>query len=49
MHQLARLQVIGDEELNYKKCLTNEEFGKQAIMADLLYFKYYFLDVLQRP
>jgi len=29
--------------------LTNEEFGKQAIMADLLYFKYYFLDALQRP
>jgi RNase adapter protein RapZ len=49
LHQLARLQVIGDEGLNYKKCLTNEEFGKQAIMADLLYFKYYFLDALQRP
>jgi len=49
LHQLARLQVFGDEGLNYKKCLTNEEFGKQAIMADLLYFKYYFLDALQRP
>ena len=49
LHQLARLQVIGDEELNYKKCLTSEEFGKQAIMADLLYFKYYFLDALQKP
>lgn len=49
LHQLARLQVLGDEGLNYKKCLTNEEFGKQAIMADLFYFKYYFLDALQRP
>jgi RNase adapter protein RapZ len=49
LHQLARLQVLGDEGLNYKKCLTNEEFGKQAIMADLLYFKYYFLDALQKP
>lgn len=49
LDQLARLQVHGDEGLNYKKCLTNEEFGKQAIMADLLYFKYYFLDALQRP
>jgi aminoglycoside/choline kinase family phosphotransferase len=49
LHQLAKLQVIGDEGLNYKKCLTNEEFGKQAIMADLLYFKFYFLDALQRP
>ena len=49
LHQLARLQVLGDEGMNYKKCLTNEEFGKQAIMADLLYFKYYFLDALQKP
>jgi UPF0042 nucleotide-binding protein len=49
LHQLARVQVLGDEGLNYDKCLTNKEFGKQAIMADLLYFKYYFLDALQRP
>jgi RNase adapter protein RapZ len=49
LHQLARVQVLGDEGLNYDKCLTNKEFGKQAIMADLLYFKYYFLDALQKP
>ena len=47
--QLARLQILGDDRLDYKKCLTNEEFGKQAIMADLLYFKYYFLDGLRKP
>ncbi len=47
--RLAQLQVKGHEELNYKKCLTNTSFGKQAIMADLLYFKYYFLDALRRP
>jgi len=47
--RLAELQVRGDEGLNYEKCLTNETFGKQAIMADLLYFKYYFLDALRRP
>jgi hypothetical protein len=35
--------------MDYKKCLTNQEFGKQAIMADLLYFKYYFLDALRKP
>ncbi len=46
---LAELQVKGDEGLNYEKCLTNKEFGKQAIMADLLYFKYYFLDALRKP
>ena len=49
LHQLARLQVLGDEGMDYEKCLTNKEFGKQAIMADLLYFKYYFLDALRRP
>lgn len=49
LQQLALLQVRGHEDLNYKKCLTNTSFGKQAIMADLLYFKYYFLDALRRP
>ena len=49
LQQLALLQVKGHEDLNYKKCLTNTSFGKQAIMADLLYFKYYFLDALRQP
>lgn len=49
LHQLALLQIKGDENLDYRKCLTNQEFGKQAIMADLLYFKYYFLDALRKP
>lgn len=47
--KLAELQVKGHELVDYRKCLTNSEFGKQAIMADLLYFKYYFLDALARP
>lgn len=49
LDELARLQVLGDEGLDYNKTLTNREFGKEAIMADLLYFKYYFLDALRRP
>lgn len=49
LHQLAKVQVLGDEGLDYEQCLTNKEFGKQAILADLLYFKYYFLDALQKP
>ena len=36
LHQIARLQVLGDEGIDYERCLTNKEFGKQAIMADLL-------------
>ncbi len=49
LQALALLQVKGDDGLNYNNCLTNKEFGKQAIMADLLYFKYYFLDALRKP
>jgi len=49
LQQLALLQVKGHEGLDYEKCLTNTSFGKQAIMADLLYFKYYFLDALRKP
>ena len=47
--ELARLQVEGSKVVNFEFCLTNSEFGKQAIMADLLYFKYYFLDALRKP
>ncbi|MCR6722452.1 MAG: phosphotransferase [Chitinophagaceae bacterium] len=49
LESLAALQVNGDKGLDYSQCLTNKEFGKQAIMADLLYFKYYFLDALRKP
>lgn len=47
--QLARMQILGGETLNYDLCLTAKEFGKQAIMSDLLYFKYYFVDTLKYP
>lgn len=49
VQSLARLQVQADDGLDYTRCLTNQEFGKQAILADLLYYKYYFLDTLQKP
>jgi hypothetical protein len=49
LENLVQIQVKGHEGINYKKCLTNKEFGKQAILADLLYFKYYFLDALRKP
>lgn len=47
LSQLARMQILGDKELNYGWCLTAKEFGRQAIISDLLYFKYYFLDTLK--
>jgi RNase adapter protein RapZ len=49
LQALAQVQVRGDEELDYEYCLTSKEFGRQAIMSDLLYFKYYFLDALRKP
>jgi aminoglycoside/choline kinase family phosphotransferase len=47
VRELATLQIKGDENLDYSRCLTSKEFGKQAIVADLLYFKYYFVDTLK--
>ena len=49
LRSLASLQIKGDRNLNYDDCITSKEFGKQAIMSDLLYFKYYFLDTLKIP
>jgi aminoglycoside/choline kinase family phosphotransferase len=46
---LANLQINGDKNLDYSQCITSKEFGKQAIISDLLYFKYYFLDTLKIP
>jgi aminoglycoside/choline kinase family phosphotransferase len=46
---LVQLQIKGDEGLDYDKTITSKEFGKQAIVSDLLYFKYYFLDTLKIP
>lgn len=49
LSSLAWLQISGDKNLNYNWCITSKKFGKQAIISDLLYFKYYFLDILKIP
>jgi len=49
LRHLANMQIKGHEQFNYEWCITSQEFGKQAILADLLYFKYYFLDTLKIP
>ena len=49
LQQLVRMQVLGDRNFDYNWCLTAKAFGKQAIISDLLYFKYYFLDTLHIP
>jgi aminoglycoside/choline kinase family phosphotransferase len=47
LKELAKLQINGGAHIDYSLCLTAKEFGKQAILSDLLYFKYYFLDTLK--
>jgi aminoglycoside/choline kinase family phosphotransferase len=49
LHALAKLQIGADKVIDYNKCITSKEFGKQAILSDFLYFKYYFLDTLKIP
>lgn len=49
LKSLASLQIRGIKDFDFSYCLTSKEFGKQAIMSDLLYFKYYFLDTLKIP
>ena len=42
---LAKMQILSGEEIDFSKSFSGEEFGKQAILMDLSYFKYYFLNV----
>ena len=46
---LAQLQIEGAKGLDYNRCITSKYFGKNSILTDLLYYKYYFLDTLQYP
>lgn len=47
--QLAHMQIKGHKDFNYDWCITSREFGRQAIVSDLLYFRYYFFDTLKIP
>ncbi len=49
LKKLVAIQVKGDDGFDYNQCITAKQFGKEAILSDLLYFKYYFLDTLQYP
>ncbi|MBS1772505.1 MAG: phosphotransferase [Bacteroidetes bacterium] len=45
LEQLAKLQWIAGREADYDQCFSTKHFDEKAIMADLLYFKYYFADL----
>ena len=47
--QLAKVQWIAGREVDYKQCFAARQFDEKAIMADLLYFKYYFADLQNIP
>lgn len=43
--QLAKVQWLAGSEADYSQCYGQRRFDEKAIMADLLYFKYYFADL----
>jgi aminoglycoside/choline kinase family phosphotransferase len=45
LEQLAKVQWLAGREVNYDQCFAMKRFDEKAIMADLLYFKYYFADL----
>jgi aminoglycoside/choline kinase family phosphotransferase len=49
LEQLARAQWIAGRECNFDQCFATKQFDEKAIMADLLYFKYYFADLQRIP
>ncbi len=40
---LPRFQITGAKKLNFSKCYPDQSFGKESMLRDLNYFKYYFL------
>lgn len=45
LEQLAKLQWIAGREADFYQCFGTKQFDEKAIMADFLYFKYYFADL----
>lgn len=45
LEQLAKLQWLAGRETDFYQCYGTKQFDEKAIMADLLYFKYYFADL----
>jgi hypothetical protein len=37
------MQVEGKKQIDFNKCFSSKKFDRTAVLADLNYFKYYFL------
>jgi aminoglycoside/choline kinase family phosphotransferase len=49
LEQLAKMQIIGGQGLDYTLCIPRADFDLQSIRWDLNYFKYYFLRAIKVP
>lgn len=49
VEQLVKVQWLAGRECNYNQCFASTQFDEKAIMADLMYFKYYFADLQKVP
>lgn len=45
IEQLVLVHWMAGRETNFEQCFATKRFDEKAIMADLLYFKYYFADL----
>ncbi len=49
VEQLVKAQWLAGVECNFDQCFSSKSFDEKAIMADLMYFKYYFADLQKIP
>lgn len=49
VEQLVKVQWLAGRECNYNQCFSSKQFDEKSIMADLMYFKYYFADLQKIP